>query len=308
MMNQDNSHVSPALDCTQVGDLLSARLDDALTAEEGAALDAHLAACPVCAAEAERLRCLRSEIANAAYTPPAGLRAGVLAAVRREKRMRLIRRITSIGAVGIAAMFCIVIGIGVGRGGQAADFSPMAGNRALEADDYLQTDAEAEKVADAPECAPAEIAAPVVMAVRLPDEARSLPKADVSPQYAVEQEALADDTAVRLAEEQVGVLCVIETADDLFTPLVCDMRTGEALSLFDFVGGEDALAALTALAQTALTADTPYRPTSAGLVLLTADGTISLPWNMSPVLADCIVRWRMNEAPLCAPAGSVQVS
>lgn len=307
MMYQENTHPH-ACGSAQAAEALSARLDGELSAEENAALTAQLAACPACAAEAERLSRVRAAIADAEYTPPASLRAGVLAAIRREKRLRLIRKISTVGAVGAAAMLCVVIGIGF-NGASDAEFAPMAGNHMADA---VNAEPEKAEMADAAmfpaEEAPRALTAETdaVRGVWLPEGARSLP-ADVDLQA-----AFSADGVARLAEEQLGVLCIIETASDGSAPLVRDARDGRTLSLADFTG--DALPALTQLLrvygmqQAGVSAETRYRPTLAGLVLLTDAGEYLLPWDAAAVLSDCVARWHLTEAPLCAPVGSEPIA
>ena len=121
MYQEENLHISSDSGCAEIRERLSVYLDGELPAAEATALEAHLAVCPACADEAEKLRRLCAELAAAALTPPPALRAKVLAAVRREKRARMIRRFTSIGAVGIAAMFCVIV-----IGGFIGDLFPVA--------------------------------------------------------------------------------------------------------------------------------------------------------------------------------------
>lgn len=73
------------LDCDQVLELLSAQIDGALTAEESAALEEHLAACPACRALLADFEALHQELPRLAAQPPAGLKDDILAAVRQSK-------------------------------------------------------------------------------------------------------------------------------------------------------------------------------------------------------------------------------
>lgn len=73
------------LDCEQALELISARLDGPLTAEESAALEEHLAACPACRALQADLEELHVELPKLAAQPPAGLKDDIMAAVRQSK-------------------------------------------------------------------------------------------------------------------------------------------------------------------------------------------------------------------------------
>lgn len=73
------------LDCDQALELLSAEIDGALTAEESAALEEHLAACPACRALLADFESLHTELPRLAAQPPAGLKDDIMAAVRQSK-------------------------------------------------------------------------------------------------------------------------------------------------------------------------------------------------------------------------------
>lgn len=73
------------LDCEQALDLISAKLDGALTAEESAALEEHLAACPACRALLADFEELHLELPKLAVQPPADLKDHIMAEVRRSK-------------------------------------------------------------------------------------------------------------------------------------------------------------------------------------------------------------------------------
>lgn len=73
------------LDCEQALDLISAKLDGALTAEESAALEEHLAACPGMPALLADFEELHLELPKLAAQPPADLKDNIMAEVRRSK-------------------------------------------------------------------------------------------------------------------------------------------------------------------------------------------------------------------------------
>ena len=73
------------LDCEQALDLISAKLDGALTAEESARLEEHLAACPACRALLADFEELHTELPRLAAQPPRDLKDNIMAEVRRSK-------------------------------------------------------------------------------------------------------------------------------------------------------------------------------------------------------------------------------
>ncbi len=370
-VDQHNSDHIPA--CSAVGESISAYLDGELSEVDTAALEAHLQDCPDCARLCAALRSLRAELAGAELDPPPALHDRIMSRIRRENRLRRIRRITVAASAGLAAMFCFVI-----IGGTAMSRMTSADNAAQpeaapaeagfilqksvhnEAEDgailysaeatmtggVIDTTLVAEPtiaatgiVSDtvpetmppmfavgpqAPEttAAPEKMAAetvthPEVISVTLSDSMRDLSRLNVdasirgfsttavgagqSPANNASKaktdslDALFAQDNVRLAEEQLGTLCVVEFDAD--TPdvrrQVYDLTTGERLSLADFLGSADAAAALGA------EADTPYRPTAAGLMLVLPDGEICVAWNANATLAACVTHYAMHKTPLC---------
>ena len=73
------------LDCEQALDLISTKLDGARTAEESAALEEHLAACPACRALLADFEELHLELPKLAAQPPVDLKDDIMAAVRQSK-------------------------------------------------------------------------------------------------------------------------------------------------------------------------------------------------------------------------------
>ena len=224
----------------------------------------------------------------------------------------MIRRFTSIGAVGIAAMFCvIVIGGFIGFGGEfdqdVADLAPMA-NRAAE-EPLCPAEVAPSQVADEAESvfdwSKAESVS--VKAVRLPADARGVTELDLSTSENAMFDAASIPSTAALAEEQMGTLCIIETARDLSAPQVYDLSSGSRLTLVAFVGGAEMLSRLAEAVGAKLTEATLYRPTAAGLTILIDGEQRSLSWAELPVLFDCVERWQMNRDPLVAPDGSVSV-
>lgn len=108
-------------------------------------------------------------------------------------------------------------------------------------------------------------------------------------------DAISGNADARLAEEQIGTLCIIELDDGRsgVRYLVYDLVTGSRLTLAEFLGDAIAPAALGA------EADTPYRPTAAGLCLLLPTGEKCIPWSENDTLAACVTRYAMTKPPLC---------
>lgn len=70
--------------CDEILDLISARLDGALSPGEEAALAEHLAACPDCAALAADLEAIHAELPGLNEEPPAFIMENVMAQIRSE--------------------------------------------------------------------------------------------------------------------------------------------------------------------------------------------------------------------------------
>lgn len=70
--------------CEDYLELISAGLDGELTAEESAALEAHLAQCSACRAAQEELAALQAQVAALRAEPPADLTEQIMARVRAE--------------------------------------------------------------------------------------------------------------------------------------------------------------------------------------------------------------------------------
>lgn len=73
------------LNCDQALELISAKVDNALTAEESAALEEHLAACAACRALLAEFEALHRELPSLAAQPPAALKGDIMAAVCQSK-------------------------------------------------------------------------------------------------------------------------------------------------------------------------------------------------------------------------------
>lgn len=110
--------------CGRYHELLSARLDGLLTAEEERRLEEHLALCPDCRAVGSRLAAIRTAFDDLEEVPaPEGFAQGVMDRIRRETAPRaipLFRRPQVRALAGLAA--CLVLAVGLysagGHGGQ----------------------------------------------------------------------------------------------------------------------------------------------------------------------------------------------
>lgn len=98
------------MDCSNYIDLISARLDGQLTAQEEVALTAHLQECPACRAIANDLQTLRSSFTQTGEVdaPPA-LSQGVMQKIKAERlaaRRRFVHRLS-----GLAACLLLCVGL-----------------------------------------------------------------------------------------------------------------------------------------------------------------------------------------------------
>lgn len=108
------------LSCDEALELISARLDGALSEEEKNRLEEHLSACPACRALSAELEVLHQELPQLAAQPPAGLKEGVMDRIHAskvtpfqgKKRQWRWRSLAS-----LAAVLAIVL-IGAGTMGQ----------------------------------------------------------------------------------------------------------------------------------------------------------------------------------------------
>ena len=101
------------MNCDRYLELLSARLDGALTEEEERELEEHLAACPDCRAAGAQLAALRSAFAEWEEVPaPEGFAQGVMDRIRGEKKViPLFKRPQVRALAGLAACLVVVVGL-----------------------------------------------------------------------------------------------------------------------------------------------------------------------------------------------------
>lgn len=93
------------MSCEPYLDLISARLDDALTPEQAQQLSAHMQVCPACRAIAKDLENMHSALTGCEVPAPAQLSQQVMAQIRREKRTRR-RTLRQLGALAACFVLC----------------------------------------------------------------------------------------------------------------------------------------------------------------------------------------------------------
>lgn len=76
------------MNCENALELMNRELDEALTAEESAALQAHLDACPDCRETWRQLHELDALLQESELEPPAALHDGVMRAIRQEQKRK----------------------------------------------------------------------------------------------------------------------------------------------------------------------------------------------------------------------------
>ena len=103
------------MDCDKYMELLSARLDGALTEEEEQELEEHLAACPDCRAVGAQLSALQGAFPELEEdAPPEGFTQGVMDRIRALETPKVIplwKRPQVRTLAGLAA--CLVLAVGV---------------------------------------------------------------------------------------------------------------------------------------------------------------------------------------------------
>ena len=126
------------MNCEQAYELMSARLDGALSAAQEETLRAHLEGCPACRALMETMTGLDAKVAALREPAPEGLKKGVLYRIdqatgkAKTPRRRWFGPGTALGAV--AAVLVLLVGLGVFPLGtkSAAGISEHADSAAVE--------------------------------------------------------------------------------------------------------------------------------------------------------------------------------
>ena len=106
------------MNCEQIYELLSARLDGALSAEDEARVQAHLDACPDCRRLYEAMASIEKKTAELAVPAPEGLKRGVMYRIGQESGKQKKKRGYWGAGTGfglIAAVLVLLVGTGVIR-------------------------------------------------------------------------------------------------------------------------------------------------------------------------------------------------
>ena len=98
------------MNCENALELMNRELGEALTAEESAALQAHLDACPDCRETRRQLHELDALLQESELEPPAALHDGVMQAIRQEKKQRSRRAWVPAAAIAAAAALVLLAG------------------------------------------------------------------------------------------------------------------------------------------------------------------------------------------------------
>ena len=98
------------MNCENALELMNRGLDEALTPEEAAALQAHLDACPDCRETRRQLHELDALLQESELEPPAALHDGVMQAIRQEKKQRSRRAWVPAAAIAAAAALVLLAG------------------------------------------------------------------------------------------------------------------------------------------------------------------------------------------------------
>ena len=91
------------MNCENALELMNRKLDEALTKEESAALQAHLDACPDCRETWRQLHELDALLQESELEPPAALHDGVMQAIRQEQKKKPRRVWLPAAAIAAAA-------------------------------------------------------------------------------------------------------------------------------------------------------------------------------------------------------------
>ena len=98
------------MNCENALELMNRELDEALTAEESAALQAHLDACPDCRETRRQLHELDALLQESELEPPAALHDGVMQAIRQEQKKKPRRAWIPAAAIAAAAALVLLAG------------------------------------------------------------------------------------------------------------------------------------------------------------------------------------------------------
>mgnify|MGYP002614805481 CR=1 FL=1 len=173
------------MNCENALEFMNRELDEALTAEESAALQAHLDACPDCRETWRQLHELDALLQESELEPPAALHDGVMRAIRQEQRKP---RRAWLPAAAIAAAAALVL---------------LAGKAGLIAlPGFEQTDVISVNIGSAVEQIFAQTGA------EAPDEAAAQQAAELSAETGLDVPAELETTPYEAAQNGARLYCV----------------------------------------------------------------------------------------------------
>ncbi len=215
------------MECDKYWELLSARLDGFLSAEEEGELDAHLAGCPDCRAAGAQLAALQGAFAELEEVEaPEGFAQGVMDRIRAEKRPKVIplfRRPQARALAGLAACLGLYHTARFSQKDTGEDFDWMVQSFSKDASDAVSGDPDTPQIA--------AYAAPEAPAAS-GEAADGISPRKISPKYSVGGAAVSSGTPEECAFQNDQYLWMAYDGD---TPEPEARIIGSAQSLEDFL-------------------------------------------------------------------------
>ncbi len=226
------------MECDKYWELLSARLDGFLSAEEEGELDAHLAVCPDCRAAGAQLAALQGAFSELEEVEaPEGFAQGVMDRIRAEEKPKVVplfKRPQVRALAGLAACVALAIGLyGAALPQKGAEGGPALNsfrrNVQMGEEDGPQVNASPAGSEDAPQIA--AYAAPGAPAAS-GEAADGISPRKISPKYSVGGAAVSSGTPEECAFQNDQYLWMAYDGD---TPEPEARIIGSAQSLEDFL-------------------------------------------------------------------------
>ncbi len=170
-------------ECTFYEELISAKLDGALTLEEDAQLCAHLEGCAACRALARELEAMQAQMPALSPRPPADLMGRIMAETARtaQEKPRKMPRARVWGSLA-AVLALVLVGMWMWKPWQETEV-PLQMSGTLSSESATPAPAEEDVAADTPESTAEEAEdVAVVTGAALPDAAAQTPAAAQSPE------------------------------------------------------------------------------------------------------------------------------
>ncbi len=219
------------MECDKYWELLSARLDGFLSAEEEGELDAHLAVCPDCRAAGAQLAALQGAFSELEEgEAPEGFAQGVMDRIRAEEKPKVVplfKRPQVRALAGLAA--CLVLAVGLyhtarfSQKDTGEDFDWMVQSFSKDASDAVSGDPDTPQIA--------AYAAPEAPAAS-GEAADGISPRKISPKYSVGGAAVSSGTPEECAFQNDQYLWMAYDGD---TPEPEARIIGSAQSLEDFL-------------------------------------------------------------------------